>query len=63
MDEKKQCYKDLGFGTLSMLSAVGAAFDKKSRDLADKAKTENLGGNFKGDFYQMGGLLVVKKGM
>ena len=46
-----------------MLSAVGAAFDKKSRDLAGKAKEEKLGGNFKGDFYQMGGLLIVKKGM
>ena len=61
-DAKKQCYKDLNFGTLSMLGAVGSAFDKKTRELANKAKEKNLGGNFKGDFNQMGGLLIIKKG-
>ena len=63
MDENKQCYKDLQFVSLGILGTVGAALDKESRDLADKAKKENLGGNFKGNFTQLGGLLIVKKGM
>ncbi|CAK8690679.1 unnamed protein product [Clavelina lepadiformis] len=62
VDEKKQCYKDLEFKTISLLGAVGSALDKKVRELADKAKKDSLGGNFKGDFNQMGGLLIVKKG-
>ena len=62
VDEKKQCYQDLGYGTISFIGAIGSAVDKKTREMANKAKELGLGGNFQGDFNQMGGLLIVKKG-
>lgn len=63
MDETKQCYKELGYGSISLVGALGTAFDKASKDLAAKAKAEKLGGNFKGDWYQLGGVLIIKKGL
>ncbi|KFM73067.1 Prostamide/prostaglandin F synthase, partial [Stegodyphus mimosarum] len=41
---------------------IPALFSKTSRDAVAKAKAENLGGDLKGDYYQVGGTLVVSKG-
>nr|XP_009860017.1 prostamide/prostaglandin F synthase-like [Ciona intestinalis] len=62
IDEKKKCYTDLEFSTYSFFGALGAAMDKDLRDIASKAKQEGFGGNIQGDWYQMGGMLIVKKG-
>jgi len=62
VDEKKTTYKDLGFGQFTLFSALGAAVDKETQDITSRAKKEGITGNMKGDWYQLGGLLVVKKG-
>lgn len=61
-DEKREVYQALGFSKFSMMGALGAAVDKETRDLNNKAKSAGLGGNFKGDLKQLGGLLIIKKG-
>ncbi|XP_010880285.1 prostamide/prostaglandin F synthase [Esox lucius] len=62
IDEKKQCYKDLGFKRYTALSLVPAALGKKVRDAAAKAKAQGIQGNFSGDLLQSGGMLIVTKG-
>uniref|UniRef100_H2YBT3 Prostamide/prostaglandin F synthase n=1 Tax=Ciona savignyi TaxID=51511 RepID=H2YBT3_CIOSA len=62
IDEKKKCYTDLEFSSYSLLGALGTVLEKDTRDIANKAKTEGISGNFKGDWYQLGGVLIVKKG-
>ncbi|XP_029006994.1 prostamide/prostaglandin F synthase isoform X1 [Betta splendens] len=62
VDEKKKCYKDLGFKRYTALSVVPAALGKKVRDGAAKASAEGIQGNFSGDLLQSGGMLIVAKG-
>ncbi|XP_006642007.1 prostamide/prostaglandin F synthase [Lepisosteus oculatus] len=62
IDEKKQCYKDLGFKRYSALSVVPAALGKKVRDVVTKANAQGIQGNFSGDLLQSGGMLIVGKG-
>ncbi|PRD24064.1 UNVERIFIED_CONTAM: Prostamide/prostaglandin F synthase [Trichonephila clavipes] len=45
-----------------MLSIIPALATKTSRDAIFKAKAENVGGDMKGDKYQVGGTLVISKG-
>ncbi|KAA0707503.1 Prostamide/prostaglandin F synthase [Triplophysa tibetana] len=62
IDEKKQCYKDLGFKRYNAINIVPAAMGKKVREIASKASAEGIQGNFSGDLLQSGGMLVVAKG-
>ncbi|CAB1314696.1 unnamed protein product, partial [Coregonus sp. 'balchen'] len=62
IDEKKQCYKDLGFKRYTALSVVPAALGKKIREVTTKAKAQGIQGNFTGDLLQSGGMLIVAKG-
>uniref|UniRef100_A0AAY4CUB1 Prostamide/prostaglandin F synthase n=1 Tax=Denticeps clupeoides TaxID=299321 RepID=A0AAY4CUB1_9TELE len=62
IDEKKQCYKDLGFKRYNALSVVPAALGKKVREISSKASTDGIQGNFAGDLLQSGGMLIVSKG-
>ncbi|KAL0978680.1 hypothetical protein UPYG_G00173830 [Umbra pygmaea] len=62
IDEKKQCYRDLGFKRYTALSLVPAALGKKVREVATKAKAQGIEGNFTGDLLQSGGILIVAKG-
>ncbi|MCI4390407.1 hypothetical protein PGIGA_G00122230 [Pangasianodon gigas] len=62
IDEKKQCYKDLGFKRYNAISVVPAAMGKKVREIASKASNEGIQGNFSGDLLQSGGMLIVAKG-
>uniref|UniRef100_A0A8C7QNB5 Prostamide/prostaglandin F synthase n=3 Tax=Oncorhynchus TaxID=8016 RepID=A0A8C7QNB5_ONCMY len=62
IDEKKQCYKDLGFKRYTALSVVPAALGKKVREVTTKAKAQGIQGNFTGDLLQSGGMLIVAKG-
>ncbi|MBN3307681.1 PGFS synthase, partial [Amia calva] len=62
IDEKKQCYKDLGFKRYGALSVVPAALGKKVRDVATKANAQGIQGNFSGDLLQSGGMLIVDRG-
>ncbi|XP_072309079.1 prostamide/prostaglandin F synthase [Eucyclogobius newberryi] len=62
VDEKKKCYKDLGFKRYTALSVVPAALGKKVRDVSSKASAAGIQGNFSGDLLQSGGLLIVAKG-
>uniref|UniRef100_A0A3B4AGW7 Prostamide/prostaglandin F synthase n=1 Tax=Periophthalmus magnuspinnatus TaxID=409849 RepID=A0A3B4AGW7_9GOBI len=51
VDEKKKCYKDLGFKRYTALSVVPAALGKKVRDISSKANAA-----------ESGGMLIVNKG-
>ncbi|XP_054719294.1 prostamide/prostaglandin F synthase-like, partial [Uloborus diversus] len=62
IDVEKKCYKDLKYKRYGMLSLVPALFAKTSRDAVSESKASNLGGDLKGDYYQVGGTLVVTKG-
>ncbi|KAJ0068904.1 hypothetical protein NL108_014015 [Boleophthalmus pectinirostris] len=62
IDEKKKCYKDLGFKRYTALSVVPAALGKKVRDISSKANAAGIQGNFSGDLLQSGGMLIVDKG-
>ncbi|XP_056324537.1 prostamide/prostaglandin F synthase [Danio aesculapii] len=62
VDEKKQCYKDLGFKRYNAINVVPAAMGKKVREIASKASAEGIQGNFTGDLLQSGGMLIVAKG-
>lgn len=62
LDEKKKCYKDLGFKRYNALSVVPAALGKKVRDISSKANAAGIQGNFSGDLLQSGGMLIVDKG-
>lgn len=62
IDEKKKCYKDLGFKRYTALSVVPAALGKKVRDISSKANAAGIAGNFSGDLLQSGGMLIVDKG-
>ncbi|XP_051532015.1 prostamide/prostaglandin F synthase-like [Myxocyprinus asiaticus] len=58
IDEKNQCYKDLGLKRYNAINVVG----KKVREIASKASTKGIHGNFSGDLLQSGGMLIVAKG-
>ncbi|XP_030634427.1 prostamide/prostaglandin F synthase [Chanos chanos] len=62
IDEKKKCYKDLGFKRYNALNVMPAALGKKVRDIASKASAQGIQGNFSGDLLQSGGMLIVAKG-
>uniref|UniRef100_A0A8C2IHJ7 Peroxiredoxin like 2B n=1 Tax=Cyprinus carpio TaxID=7962 RepID=A0A8C2IHJ7_CYPCA len=62
IDEKKQCYKDLGFKRYNAVNVIPAAMGKKVREIASKASAEGIQGNFSGDLLQSGGMLIVAKG-
>ncbi|GFS29626.1 hypothetical protein NPIL_414791 [Nephila pilipes] len=62
IDSEKKCYTDLGYKRFGMLSIVSALATKTSRDAIFKARSENVGGDMKGDKYQVGGTLVISKG-
>ncbi|XP_016123743.1 prostamide/prostaglandin F synthase [Sinocyclocheilus grahami] len=62
IDEKKQCYKDLGFKRYNAVNVIPAAMGKKVREIASKASAEGIHGNFNGDLLQSGGMLIVAKG-
>ncbi|XP_066526624.1 prostamide/prostaglandin F synthase isoform X2 [Hoplias malabaricus] len=62
IDEKKQCYKDLGFKRYNAINVLPAAMGKKVREVVSKASAEGIQGNFSGDLLQSGGMLIVAKG-
>nr|CAB3265206.1 prostamide/prostaglandin F synthase-like [Phallusia mammillata] len=62
IDEKKKCYKDLEYQQYSFFGALMALKDKDTQFLSQKAKEEGISGDIRGDWYQMGGLLVIRKG-
>jgi len=62
IDTEKKCFKDMSFKRYGMLNLIPALFAKTSRDAVAEAKAANLGGDLKGDYYQVGGTLVVTKG-
>uniref|UniRef100_H3BI28 Prostamide/prostaglandin F synthase n=1 Tax=Latimeria chalumnae TaxID=7897 RepID=H3BI28_LATCH len=59
IDEKKQCYKDLGFKRYNALSLIPAVIGKPIREVVTKANAEGIQGNFSGDLLQSGGMLIV----
>ena len=63
LDEEKNAYTTLNFGRFSMLGALGAAVDSDTRKINSEAKKVGITGNIKGDIKQLGGLLIVRKGM
>ncbi|XP_016429283.1 prostamide/prostaglandin F synthase-like [Sinocyclocheilus rhinocerous] len=61
IDEKKQCYNDLGFKRYNAVNVIPAAMGKSVREIASKASAEGIHGNFSGDLLQSGGMLIVTK--
>ncbi|XP_067872861.1 prostamide/prostaglandin F synthase [Heterodontus francisci] len=62
IDEKKQCYKDLGFKRYNTLNLLPAALGQKVRQVVSQANKDGISGNFSGDMMQSGGMLIVSKG-
>lgn len=62
IDEGKKSYQDLKFKRFGIFGLIPAMITKTSRDALSKAQAENLGGDMKGDYYQVGGTLVVSSG-
>lgn len=62
IDEGKKCYEGLKFKRFGIFNLFTAMLTKTSRDAMNKAKAENLGGDLKGDYYQVGGTLVLSSG-
>jgi len=62
LDPSKDTYKALGYKRLNYFNILTSFFSKASRDAYNKSRSENIGGNFKGDSLQNGGTLVIKKG-
>ncbi|XP_077385635.1 prostamide/prostaglandin F synthase [Festucalex cinctus] len=62
VDEKKNCYNDLGFKRYTALSVLPAGLGKKVREVSSKASADGIRGNFSGDVLQSGGMLIVAKG-
>lgn len=62
VDEKKQCYQDLGFRRFSWLTVFKALVSAVTRKTLSEAKERKIDGNLSGDGLQNGGLLIVRKG-
>ncbi|XP_067826374.1 prostamide/prostaglandin F synthase [Heptranchias perlo] len=62
IDEKKQCYKDLGFKRYNTFNLLPAALGQKVRQVVTQANKDGISGNFSGDVMQSGGMLIVGKG-
>ena len=63
IDDNKSMYKTIGFSRFSMMGALGAAIDKETRNINSQAGKVGITGNLKGDKLQLGGLLIVEKGV
>uniref|UniRef100_T1J4C5 Uncharacterized protein n=1 Tax=Strigamia maritima TaxID=126957 RepID=T1J4C5_STRMM len=61
VDTKKECYRRLGYKRYNMLSILPALFTGRA-DIS-KARETGIGGDFKGDGLQNGGVLIVAAGM
>ncbi|GFR12880.1 hypothetical protein TNCT_81281, partial [Trichonephila clavata] len=63
IDCEKKCYTDLGYKRFGMLSIIHSLGNKNILEMLFLiAKAENVGGDMKGDKYQVGGTLVISKG-
>lgn len=62
IDMEKKCYKDLQYKRFGFLNLIPALFYKSSRDAISESRAAKTGGDLKGDYYQVGGTLVVRKG-
>merc|ERR1711973_91235 len=59
IDEKKECYKQIGFTRYNNFTVFGALIDKKVIAMNKQAKEEGITGNFKGDTLTKGGVLIL----
>ncbi|CAK1594815.1 unnamed protein product [Parnassius mnemosyne] len=55
-------YQTLGFKRFNVISIITSLFWKQSREAIAKGKGMGLGGDFKGDWVQTGGALLVERG-
>jgi prostamide/prostaglandin F2alpha synthase len=62
VDPDKQCYKDLGFKRMNVLSLVGSLFTQPTRAAISKSRQDGITGNLRGDGQQNGGTLVIATG-
>lgn len=63
MDQKKQSYETLGYKRFGYIGILASLVCKASRDLIAKVRQDpTIGGDFKGDGLQNGGVLVIGKG-
>jgi prostamide/prostaglandin F2alpha synthase len=62
IDPSKDTYKALGYKRFGYFTAFTSLFSKSSREAYSKSRANKISGNMKGDTFQNGGTLVVKKG-
>jgi len=62
VDSDKQTFKTMGFQRFSFLSLFSLFRSKKWTDANSMAKKMNLGGNLRGDGFQLGGAIIVDVG-
>lgn len=62
VDNEKQSFKTMGFQRFSFMSLFSLFRSKKWTDANTMAKKMNLGGNLRGDGFQLGGALIVDVG-
>ncbi|KXN74276.1 hypothetical protein CONCODRAFT_76927 [Conidiobolus coronatus NRRL 28638] len=59
MDPKREIYKAIGATKLNPISGIIHVFNRSKKASAEVAKLNGLGGNFKGDGFQLGGTFLV----
>ncbi|OON23674.1 hypothetical protein X801_00414, partial [Opisthorchis viverrini] len=62
LDPDRSTYRAMDFKRVSGLSGFKSLFTKAGRNLNSVANAAHVSGNFSGDGWQTGGLLVVEKG-
>lgn len=62
VDEGKKSYRDLGYKRFSIISIWTALLSRISRAAMSEAKRHNISGNYSGDGFQNGGVLIIDKG-
>ncbi|CAF0749547.1 unnamed protein product [Didymodactylos carnosus] len=59
VDEGKKAYKQLGFTDLGWFRGITTLFTKSTRDWNAETTKMGVGGNLKGDGFQLGGTYIV----
>ncbi|KAK2719959.1 prostamide/prostaglandin F synthase-like isoform X2 [Artemia franciscana] len=62
IDENEECYQALQLKRITPLNALPMVFSKSARNGIRQVKEQRVGGNLRGDGYQLGGVLIVRKG-
>jgi len=62
IDPKKAAYEALGYRRFNICTIIMSLFTRTAWSAAMKARRDRVRGDLRGDGFQNGGLLIVKKG-